>query len=128
LALGLLRIIENHSGKIIIDGINIKYIGLHDLRQRITIIPQVNYYILIFLIKFTNHDFIKEPIIFSGTLRKNLDPFETHLDNEIYDALEKSNLLQFVRGLEKGLEFECLEGGENLRQPKKSFFQKLKVL
>jgi ABC-type multidrug transport system fused ATPase/permease subunit len=66
------------------------------LRQRLTIIPQ-------------------DPVIFSGTIRMNLDPFENHSDQELWSALEKVNLKVFVQKLEKNILFECSDGGENLR-------------
>jgi ABC-type multidrug transport system fused ATPase/permease subunit len=96
LSLALFRLLESSDGEILIDGINIKTIGLHDLRQKLTIIPQ-------------------EPVIFSGTLRLNLDPFETHTDAELWHALEKVHLKEYVLALDKKLLFECSEGGENLR-------------
>jgi ABC-type multidrug transport system fused ATPase/permease subunit len=95
LSLGLFRILEIQEGDIEIDGINIKEIGLHDLRQRLTIIPQ-------------------DPVIFSGTLRMNLDPFEQYDDKDLWMALEKAHMKNFVLSQEKKLEFECSEGGENL--------------
>ena len=59
---------------------------------------------------------IKEPVLFSGTLRINLDPLQDYLDNEkIWKALENAHLKQFVLGLKDQLDFECNEGGENLR-------------
>ena len=57
----------------------------------------------------------KEPVLFSGTLRKNLDPFELHKDSELWDALDKAHLKNIVENLKDGLWFECSEGGENLR-------------
>ena len=45
----------------------------------------------------------------------NLDPFEKHTDDQIWDALEHAHLKQFVKGLDKELNYECSEGGENLR-------------
>jgi ABC-type multidrug transport system fused ATPase/permease subunit len=96
LSLALFRLLESNDGEIIIDGINIKTMGLHELRQRMTIIPQ-------------------DPVIFSGTLRLNLDPFEMHTDSELWYALEKVHLKDYVLSLENKLLFECSEGGENLR-------------
>nr|QUF59452.1 ATP-binding cassette transporter Abcc1-7 [Brachionus angularis] len=95
LTLGLFRMLEYYDGNISIDEINIKKIGLHDLRHKLTIIPQ-------------------DSVIFSGTIRMNLDPFEMYSDQEIWSALELSHLKEFVSGLDKKLYFECSEGGDNL--------------
>lgn len=57
----------------------------------------------------------QEPVIFSGTLRMNLDPFDRHNDAEIWDALEHAYLRDFVAGLPQGLDYQCGEGGSNLR-------------
>lgn len=95
LTLGLFRINEAAEGEIIIDGINIAKIGLHDLRFRVTIIPQ-------------------DPILFSGSLRMNLDPFDQHSDEDIWRSLELAHLKNFVSALPDKLNHECAEGGENL--------------
>ncbi|XP_053370822.1 multidrug resistance-associated protein 1-like [Clarias gariepinus] len=95
LALGIFRIIEATKGKIYIDGVNIAEIGLHDLRSRITIIPQ-------------------DPVLFSGSLRMNLDPLNFYSDDEVWKALELAHLKSFVSGLQDKLNHECSEGGENL--------------
>ncbi|KAL2082928.1 hypothetical protein ACEWY4_020701 [Coilia grayii] len=91
----LFRIIEAAQGKILIDGIDIATIGLHDLRSRVTIIPQ-------------------DPVLFSGSLRMNLDPFEKFSDEDLWRALELSHLKEFAKGLPEGLLYEVSEGGENL--------------
>ncbi|CAL8300312.1 unnamed protein product [Merluccius merluccius] len=91
----LFRIIEAAEGRILIDGIDISKIGLHDLRNRLTIIPQ-------------------DPVLFAGSLRMNLDPFENFSDEDIWRVLELSHLKDYVVGLEKGLLYEVSEGGENL--------------
>ena len=57
----------------------------------------------------------KDPVLFSGTLRINLDPFEVYSDEQLWNALEKANLKEFVEELEDKLDYECSEGGENLR-------------
>uniref|UniRef100_W5MJY3 ABC-type glutathione-S-conjugate transporter n=1 Tax=Lepisosteus oculatus TaxID=7918 RepID=W5MJY3_LEPOC len=95
LALGIFRILEAAKGEIYIDGVNIAEIGLHDLRSRITIIPQ-------------------DPVLFSGSLRMNLDPFDSYSDEEVWNALELAHLKTFVSGLPDKLNHECSEGGENL--------------
>uniref|UniRef100_A0A8P4G022 ABC-type glutathione-S-conjugate transporter n=1 Tax=Dicentrarchus labrax TaxID=13489 RepID=A0A8P4G022_DICLA len=95
LALGIFRILEAAKGQISIDGINIAQIGLHDLRSRITIIPQ-------------------DPVLFSGSLRMNLDPFDTCSDEDLWKALELAHLSSFVLALPQKLNHQCCEGGENL--------------
>jgi len=95
LTLALFRIIESASGDIFIDGQNISKLGLHTLRSKLAIIPQ-------------------DPVLFSGNLRMNLDPFETHTDEQLWKALENSHLKTFVSSTEKKLEHEVSEGGENL--------------
>ncbi|XP_048187708.1 multidrug resistance-associated protein 1 [Perognathus longimembris pacificus] len=95
LTLGLFRINESAEGEIIIDGVNIAKIGLHNLRFKITIIPQ-------------------DPVLFSGSLRMNLDPFSQYSDEDIWTALELAHLKGFVSALPDKLEHECAEGGENL--------------
>ncbi|XP_036222275.2 multidrug resistance-associated protein 1 isoform X6 [Bactrocera oleae] len=95
LTLSLFRIIESAGGRIFIDGVDIATLGLHMLRSRLTIIPQ-------------------DPVLFSGTLRINLDPFEVKSDDELWKALELSHLKTFVKTLPAGLNHEISEGGENL--------------
>lgn len=95
LTLGLFRIIEAAGGYITIDGVNISKIGLHDLRSRLTIIPQ-------------------DPVLFSGTLRMNLDPFDAYSDEKVWSALEHAHLKDFVSTLSAGLHHVVSEGGGNL--------------
>uniref|UniRef100_A0A671QUB8 Canalicular multispecific organic anion transporter 2-like n=1 Tax=Sinocyclocheilus anshuiensis TaxID=1608454 RepID=A0A671QUB8_9TELE len=95
MTLCLFRLLEAADGEIVIDEVKISEIGLHDLRSKLTIIPQ-------------------EPVLFSGTLRMNLDPFEKYSDEEVWKALELSHLKRFVSNQTSKLDLECCEGGENL--------------
>lgn len=74
MALSLFRFVEPVAGSIHIDGINIGDIGLDDLRSRLTIIPQ-------------------DPMLFTGTIRSNLDPFNSHVDSELWEALQRVHLV-----------------------------------
>ncbi|EFO88104.1 CRE-MRP-7 protein [Caenorhabditis remanei] len=94
-ALALFRMIEAADGRIIIDDVEVSQIGLHDLRSNITIIPQ-------------------DPVLFSGTLRFNLDPFSTYTDDQIWRALELAHLKTFASALPDGLLYKISEAGENL--------------
>ena len=60
---------------------------------------------------------LQDPVLFSGSLRMNLDPFDGHSDEEVWRALELAHLKSFVSGLPDKLDHECSEGGENLRYP-----------
>ncbi|XP_075949230.1 ATP-binding cassette sub-family C member 3 isoform X1 [Anarhichas minor] len=95
MTLCLFRLLEAAAGEITIDGVKISELGLHDLRSRLTIIPQ-------------------EPVLFSGTLKMNLDPFEKYSDEDMWRALKQSHLHKFVSNQPAKLDLECSEGGENL--------------
>ncbi|NWZ61539.1 MRP1 protein, partial [Acrocephalus arundinaceus] len=95
LAAGLLRLVEAAEGAILIDGQDIAQLGLHDLRTKITVIPQ-------------------DPVLFSGSLRMNLDPLNQYTDADIWTALELTQLKNFVADLPEQLEYKCTDQGENL--------------
>lgn len=80
LALALFRGLEAEEGKILIDGVDIGLIGLQDLREAITIVPQ-------------------DPTLFTGTLRSNLNPFELFTDEEIFTALRRVQLISGPKGM-----------------------------
>ena len=58
---------------------------------------------------------MQDPVIFSGSLRTNLDPFNQYSENELMDAIEHAHLKGFVRSISAGLDYEVGEGGEALR-------------
>jgi ATP-binding cassette subfamily C (CFTR/MRP) protein 4 len=81
-------------GQVTVDGVDSKEIGLHDLRSRISIIPQ-------------------DPVLFSGTVRYNLDPFSDCTDMQLWGVLEQVQLKSAVEELKGGLEATVTEGGTN---------------
>ena len=83
-----------YEGEIFIDGVDCKEIGLHDLRKKITIIPQ-------------------EPVLFTGTIRSNLDPIGVFEDHKLWNALKVTQLDQVVKQLEGGLDSKVMDNGSN---------------
>ncbi|CAI9089674.1 OLC1v1024292C1 [Oldenlandia corymbosa var. corymbosa] len=90
----LFRIVELESGRILIDDYDVSKFGLTDLRRVLSIIPQ-------------------SPVLFSGTVRFNLDPFGEHNDPNLWEALERAHLKDVIRRYALGLDAEVSEGGEN---------------
>jgi ABC-type multidrug transport system fused ATPase/permease subunit len=90
----LFRIVEADSGQVLIDGEDIAKYGLPEVRTKLSIIPQ-------------------DPVLFSGTLRFNLDPFDSYTDEELWDALKRANLEDVVRVKPDRLLMTVAENGEN---------------
>ncbi|KAG7390174.1 ATP-binding cassette sub- C member 8 [Phytophthora pseudosyringae] len=95
LIVGLMRLVELDAGSITIDGVDISKIGLHDLRSNIAIIPQ-------------------DPVLFSGSVRSNLDPFDQFSDEQIWTSVKRASLQKAVTSLddivdEKGSNFSVGE-------------------
>lgn len=124
LAWGLLRLQEAAEGDICIDGVPITRVGLHTLRSRITIIPQVSrrtlgerwwrrelWYVPV----LTRHPSRQDPVLFPGSLRMNLDLLQEHTDEGIWAALETVQLKAFVTSLPGQLQYECAGQGDDLR-------------
>eukprot|EP01028_Stygiella_incarcerata_P011146 TRINITY_DN6168_c0_g1_i2.p1 TRINITY_DN6168_c0_g1~~TRINITY_DN6168_c0_g1_i2.p1 ORF type:complete len:335 (+),score=94.83 TRINITY_DN6168_c0_g1_i2:84-1088(+) len=103
LLVSLFRMTEIRSGKILIDGVNVSEIGLHDLRSKITMIPQ-------------------DPVLFSGTIRRNLDPFNQFRDDELWEALEQVQLKRSIESREGRLNGEVLEYGQNFSVGERQLF------
>ncbi|CAD6264657.1 unnamed protein product [Miscanthus lutarioriparius] len=99
----LFRLVEPTGGKIIIDSVDITTIGLHDLRSRLGIIPQ-------------------DPTLFQGTIRYNLDPLGQFSDQQIWEVLDKCQLLEAVQEKEQGLDSLVVEDGSNWSMGQRQLF------
>ncbi|XP_046482248.1 ATP-binding cassette sub-family C member Sur isoform X1 [Neodiprion pinetum] len=93
-AMSLFQFVQVYEGRILVDGVDIHRIPLRLLRSRISAIPQ-------------------DVILFSGTVRENLDPLGHHSDDELWAALELAQIKDIVKTCPEGLNTEVREGGEN---------------
>ncbi|CAA7062353.1 unnamed protein product [Microthlaspi erraticum] len=90
----LFRIVELEKGRIMIDGCDVAKFGLTDFRRVLSIIPQ-------------------SPVLFSGTVRFNIDPFSEHDDGDLWEALERAHIKDVIARTSLGFDTEVSEGGEN---------------
>ncbi|XP_041460450.1 ATP-binding cassette sub-family C member 9-like isoform X1 [Lytechinus variegatus] len=103
LTLSLFRIIDTFKGRIMVDGVDIASVPLITLRQRLSIIPQ-------------------DAVLFTGTIRHNIDPAGVKTDDELWKALEIAQLKEVVSPLEGGLDYIVTEGGENFSVGQRQLF------
>ncbi|XP_051974491.1 ATP-binding cassette sub-family C member 9-like isoform X1 [Xyrauchen texanus] len=103
LSLAFFNMVDVFEGKIIIDGIDICKLPLQTLRSRMSIILQ-------------------DPVLFSGSIRLNLDPECTCTDDRLWEALEIAQLKNMVKALPGGLDAVVTEGGENFSVGQRQLF------
>jgi len=91
----MLRILEPRAGRILLDGVDTRELGLATLRTALGLVPQ-------------------DPVLFSGTIRQNLDPFGDYSDGRILQALECVRLADLLSSWSEGLDYQIKDEGGNL--------------
>ena len=109
IAAALFRLVEIRRGAIRIDGIDIASVGLHTLRGRLAIISQ-------------------DPVLFAGPLRAYLDPFNQHIDEQVWNALSQVNLRQVFESKQGGLHHALADDSANLSQGQRQLVCLARVL
>ena len=84
----LFRLVNLDSGQIVLDGVDVESIRKTDLRRNISIIPQ-------------------DPVLFVGTIRYNLDPFQQYSDEDLWKALERTHMKDTVSGVARNFKKEA---------------------
>ncbi|TPX46318.1 hypothetical protein SeLEV6574_g03291 [Synchytrium endobioticum] len=103
LLIAMLRIVEPSEGNVIIDGVNVSSVHLRELRSRIAVIPQ-------------------EPVLLTGTLRSNLDPFGKRSDVDVWKALHAVHMGDKIRELPMKLETAITENGKMFSLAERQLF------
>jgi ATP-binding cassette subfamily B protein len=94
----LARHYDPQRGQVMLDGVDIRLLDLHDLRQAVAVVPQ-------------------DPICIKGTIRQNIRLFRTDVSDEVvHQAAEFTNAARFIEELPGGYDFEVMPGGSNLSQ------------
>lgn len=103
LAASLFRLGHITAGAVRLDGVDVATLGVEALRTQLSIIPQ-------------------DPVLFSGTIRSNLDPFNAHDDAQVWRALECVHMKELVAGFRSGLDHHVAQGGTNLSTGQRQLF------
>ncbi|KAJ3189633.1 Multidrug resistance-associated protein 1 [Irineochytrium annulatum] len=103
LLVALLRIVEHVEGDIFIDGVDTSTVGLSDLRSRVAVIPQ-------------------EPVLLTGTIRSNLDPFDSRSDEEVWKAVRDVHLGAKIEEMPLKLDTPIVENGRTFTLAERQLF------
>ncbi|KAJ9082436.1 Transporter of the ATP-binding cassette (ABC) [Entomophthora muscae] len=109
LALAFFRFVDAEEGSIVIDGMDIYRMGLKDLRSNLTIIPQ-------------------EAVLFLGTIRSNLDPFDQHTDDRLWNALRRVHIVGDSDDVISSLDQPVTENGQNFSQGQRQLLSLARAL